>query len=324
MESSRPAGTTLGLLMFVVLVNNTANPGIQRDWGELLSAPLSRRKPLKMTHGKFIDDVSVAEAIDMDKILKPQDEQYWTRPLVRRSRYELAVPERDNMTTAELGKIMEYAKKHYMKINIKKTKVVMLNPTRRGIDFQPVIKLDGNVLEVIQQIRLVGFILSDDLSWKKNTESLVTRAYNKMWILRRLKALGASKKILRLVYFQHIRSIVEFGAPAWNSAISMIESRKLERVQKVALRLIYGKIISYTKLLQISKLDTLANRREKLCLNFAKKAVQHPKFRHWFKQVNPGQPTNRAKYAESTSRQKRLLNSPIPYFTKLLNKNNGH
>ena len=40
--------------------------------------------------------------------------------------------------------------------------------------------------------------------------------------------------------------------------------------------------------------------------------------------MNPGQPTNRAKYAESMSRQKRLLNSPIPYFTKLLNKNNGH
>ena len=98
----------------------------------------------------------------------------------------------------------------------------------------------------------------------------------------------------------------------------------MERVQKVALRLIYGRIKSYSKLLQISKLDTLVLRREKLCLNFAKKAVKHPKFRHWFKQINPEQPLNRAKYAESVSRQKRLLKSPIPYFTKLLNKNNGH
>ena len=66
--------------------------------------------------------------------------------------------------------------------------------------------------------------------------------------------MGATKKIKRLVYFQHIRSIVEFGVTAWNSAISLKESNKLERVQKVALRLIYGRILSYTELLKTAKL----------------------------------------------------------------------
>ena len=98
----------------------------------------------------------------------------------------------------------------------------------------------------------------------------------------------------------------------------------MEQVQKVTLRLIYGRILSYTKLLKIEKLDTLANKSEKLCLNFAKKAAQHPKFKNWFKQINPGQPLIGAKYAESISRHKRLLKSLIPYFTKLLKKNNGH
>ena len=160
-----------------------------------------------------------------------------------------------------------------------KTKVLLFNPPRRGIDFQPEIKLDGNLLDVIDQIRLVGFVITDDLSWKKNTDSLVTRAYTKMWILRRLKTLGASKKILRLVYFQHIRSILEFGSPAWSCAITHTESDKLERVQKVALRLIYGRNFSYKKVLTLSKLCTLEERREKLSLQFAKKATKHPKFK---------------------------------------------
>ena len=55
-----------------------------------------------------------------------------------------------------------------------------------------------------------------------------------------------------------------------------------------------------------------------------KKAAQHPKFKNWFKQQNPGQPLMRAKYAETLSRHKRLQKSLIPYFTKLLNKENGH
>ena len=200
----------------------------------------------------------------------------------------------------------------------------MLNPLRRGIDFQPNIKLNGNTLDVTDQVRLVGFVLNHDLSWNSNTESLVNRAYQKMWILRRLKTMGATKKVMRLIYFQHIRSILEFGVAAWNSAITLNESKKLERVQKVALRLIYGRIFSYTALLKTAKLCKLSKRREKLCLEFAKKAAQHPKFKDWFKQVNVGQPKNRAKYAVTLSRLKRLEKSPIPYLTNLLNKNNGY
>ena len=36
MPGGGPAGTTLGLLMFVILVNKTANPGTQTQWGNLL------------------------------------------------------------------------------------------------------------------------------------------------------------------------------------------------------------------------------------------------------------------------------------------------
>ena len=75
MPGGGPAGTTLGLLMFVILVNKTANPGTQTQWGNLLSSPLGSRQPILMTHGKLIDDASVAESVDMDKVLQPQKEE---------------------------------------------------------------------------------------------------------------------------------------------------------------------------------------------------------------------------------------------------------
>ena len=109
---------------------------------------------------------------------------------------------------------VKFAKANFMQINRKKTKVLLFNPKRRKLDFQPEVKLEGQLLEVIEQIRLVGLVLSDDLTWHKNTESIVNRAYAKLWILRRLKAMGASQKVLRLVYFQHILSILEFGVLA--------------------------------------------------------------------------------------------------------------
>ena len=111
-----------------------------------------------------------------------------------------------------------------------------------------------------------------------------------------------------------MRSILEFGSPAWNGAI---KKKKLERVQRVALSLIYGRNLTYEKLLALSKVDRLETRRKRLSLNFARKAVKHPKFKSWFKQTDPNQPGQRAHYATSLGRQKKILRSPIPYLTNL-------
>ena len=71
-----------------------------------------------------------------------------------------------------------------MQVNKKKTKAILFNPKRRTLDFQPEIKVGTETLEVVNQIRLVGLELSDDLTWHKNTASLVRRAYAKVWMLR--------------------------------------------------------------------------------------------------------------------------------------------
>ena len=63
---------------------------------------------------------------------------------------------------------------------------------------------------------------------------------------------------------------------------------------------------------------------ERDCLNLASKALKHKKFQSWFKQLNCDNPAGKALYAETLPRQKRLSKSPIPYLTRLLNKNNGY
>ena len=166
--------------------------------------------------------------------------------------------------------------------------------------------------------------MTDDLSWQKNTESLVNRAYKKLWILRCLKALGATKKMMKVVYFQHVRSILEFGSPAWDGAITDVERRKIEIVQRVALSLIFGRNMSYEKLLTLSGVERLETRRKRLSLNFAMKEMKHPKFKNWFKQTDLKQTRKSAHYDSSHGRQKKILKSPIPYLTNLLNRYNGY
>ena len=63
------------------------------------------------------------------------------------------------------------------------------------------------------------------------------------------------------------------------------------------------------------KVERLETRRERLSLNFARKAVKYPKFKSWFKQTDPNQPGQKAHYVGSLGRQKKILKSPIPYLT---------
>ena len=180
-------------------------------------------------------------------------------------------------------------------------------------------EINQNRLEVVDQMRLVGIILRDDLSWKSNTDSMVKRAYAKLWMLRRLKLMGAETNILKLIYFRHVRCILEFGVPVWNGSLTKKESNKIERVQKIALHIIYGKKLSYSQACKFYRIEKLVVRRENLCVNFAKKAVKHDKFMNWFLKVG-NDPNLKTKYMETVANSKRLENAPIPYLTRLLNK----
>ena len=141
---------------------------------------------------------------------------------------------------------------------------------------------------------------------------------------KKSKSVRRVKKNLKLIYFQHIRSILEFGVAAWNGSISFKQSAKLERVQKVALRLIYGRLKSYSKLCKEANVTSLENRREKLCLQFAMKSLKHPQFKYWFNQANLHNLKEKPRYLQCNSRTQRLQKSPIPYLTGLLNKYNGY
>ena len=61
-----------------------------------------------------------------------------------------------------------------------------------------------------------------------------------MWVLRRLKKLGASQADLIEVYSKQIRSLAEFAVPVWNSSLTGEDVVKLERLQKIAFHIILG------------------------------------------------------------------------------------
>ena len=74
------------------------------------------------------------------------------------------------------------------------------------------------------------------------------------------------------IYLTDVRSILEQSAVVWHSSLSAKNRKDLERVQKSAVKVILGKqSSSYQQDLEKLKIDSLNEKRRKICLQFAEK-----------------------------------------------------
>ena len=77
-----------------------------------------------------------------------------------------------------------------MKINIKKTKIMLFN-TSKNYDFLPQLYFpDSEPFEVIYQTKLLGITLTSNLSWQAHVDDNTKRATAKLWVLVRFKTLN--------------------------------------------------------------------------------------------------------------------------------------
>ena len=68
-----------------------------------------------------------------------------------------------------MDKIFKWTDDRKMKLNEKKSKIMVFNFTQ-NYQFAIRVYLNDNLLENISETRLLGITLSSDLSWKKNTQ----------------------------------------------------------------------------------------------------------------------------------------------------------
>ena len=211
-----------------------------------------------------------------------------------------------------------------MKINSDKTKVMSINFTKK-YSFMPTLKLEDMTenLEVVHEIKLLGILCTSDAKWSTNTNKIIKKAASKLWILRRLKKLGADTTILLDTYRLHVRSQLEICVPLWNSALTKVEISRIENIQKMAFAIVLGRSYkSYDRSLKYFKFDTLKNRRRQLCLKFAKNCVKDPKHSHMFPKFKGIRARKSKVFIEPKCRTTRGYRSAIPYMTRLLNESN--
>ena len=139
-----------------------------------------------------------------------------------------------------------------------------------------------------------------------------------MLILHKLYSFNVADSDLVNIYNLYIRSIL-----VWHYAITQEEISDLERVQKVATKVILqDRYTNHDQALISLNLDPLHSRREQLCLKFAKKCLKHKNTKEMFP-LNSNLDQNlrvNQKFQVQFASTSRLRDSAIPQLQRALHK----
>ena len=157
---------------------------------------------------KIIDDLSILEIINLMSIgIASHNFKMHVVSDIPSNGY--TIPGQNLKTQEYLDKICSWTEDNMMHLNKKKSKAMIFNFTR-NFQFTSRTVMQNEVIDIIKETKLLGVMISDDLSWDSNTSFLVKRSNARMRLLHKLVDFKipqsdlVSKKELNIRLFRHL------------------------------------------------------------------------------------------------------------------------
>ena len=107
----------------------------------------------------------------------------------------------------EVRELAVWCQDNNLSLNVGKTMELLVDYRKRWAEQAP-INIDGNVVEQVESFKFLGVHITDELSWFKHTKTVMKRAQQNIFPLRRLKRFGMGPQILKRFYSCTIESIL--------------------------------------------------------------------------------------------------------------------
>ena len=173
----------------------------------------------------------------------------------------------DNNMQLEVDKLVEWCVDNRMRLNTSKTKemIIYFGKTYPKSEIACTVINEAKI-ERVETFKLLGIIFSSDLTWRAHIEYMLAKASKRIFVVYQLVRAGISVNDVLSVYCSLIRSILEYACPVWHCGLTKGQSEEIEGVQRRCMRVLFPEL-SYSDSLQITGLELLCTRRERLVHN---------------------------------------------------------
>ena len=124
-----------------------------------------------------------------------------------------------------LNQINEWTEKQKMIISEKKTKAMIFNFTKNH-QFTTRLELKGQNIEIVDQMKILGTVIKNDLSWNDNCDMIIRKVNARIQLLRNVYSFGATTEEMVHLWVVFCRSVV------WHSSLSEENIDDIERTIK--------------------------------------------------------------------------------------------
>ena len=127
----------------------------------------------------------------------------------------------------------------------------------------PLLTLDGEPISRIDSFKVLGIIVSSDLTWNAHVAYIVSKACKRLYVVYQLLRSGVACHDIVNVYCSLIRPVLEYCCPVWHPGLTRANHDEIESVQRRVLKLIFPQL-SYHDALFVAGLEKLETRRQRL------------------------------------------------------------
>ena len=237
--------------------------------------PPPRWKREEMIVKKFIDDVNAREKCDITA----------GRSLFTTKKEQRFIHAAE--CQAYLNTIIERSRLAGMVVNPEKTQL-LCTTTAINYEIRSYITIDGKEIISRDTLKMVGYTFGRRPGASEHLKIIRKKYGARTGILRHLKKMSFCTKIMTEVYCSLIRPVLEYSANAFHTTLTQEQEEALERLQRMALKTIHGWTTPYRECLELSQIDKLSARRERLFRVFTKKSFKSDRFKMaWFTYKTP-------------------------------------
>jgi hypothetical protein len=100
------------------------------------------------------------------------------------------------------------------------------------------IRINGKDIEHIKTFKLLGVIISKNLSWYAHVDYILGKVAKRFYFLIQFVHAGVRDSDMITIFCSIVRSVLEYACPVWHPGPTKSQSKKLECVQKKFLKLL--------------------------------------------------------------------------------------